>query len=170
MLRFPRPGLSPGRLAEALQPWSGARLLELGPGDGEYTLAVAEAVAPGGSVAAFDLQQEMLDALDESARRRGVANLEPRQGDATALPYEDATFDGAFLVTVLGEIPDQVAALRELRRVLRPGGRVVFGETLLDPHLVPLRSLRRRCDAAGLRFERVVGVAPLGFYACFAAP
>lgn len=121
-------------------------------------------------MAAFDLQQEMLDALDESARRRGVANLEPRQGDATALPYEDATFDGAFLVTVLGEISDQVAALRELRRVLRPGGRVVFGETLLDPHLVPLRSLRRRCDAAGLRFERVVGVAPLGFYACFAAP
>ena len=69
----------------------------------------------------------MLDALGATASRRGVHNLELRQGDATSLPYEDASFDGAFLVTVLGEIPDQEKALRELRRVLRPGGHVGSG-------------------------------------------
>jgi len=43
----------------------------------------------------------------------------------------------------------------------------VFGETIFDPHLVSLGTLRRRCEGAGLRFERVLGVAPLGFYARF---
>ena len=169
LLLFPRPGLSRGRLGRILEPRAGERLLEVGPGPGHFTFAMAEGVGPRGSVVAFDLQQEMLDALGARARRTGAENVELQQGDATALPYDDASFDGAFLVTVLGEIGDQDAALRELRRVLRPGGRVVFGETVLDPHLVPLRSLRRRAEAAGLRFERVLGIAPFGFYARFAA-
>ena len=167
ILRFPRPGLSSGRLAQILEPRPGERLLELGPGDGDFTLAIAKRIQPDGGVYAFDLQQEMLDALAERARERGVGNIYPRQGDATSLPYDDASFDGAFLVTVLGEIPRKDAALRELRRVLKPGGRVVFGETVLDPHLMPLGSLTRQCEAAGLRFDRVLGVAPLGFYARF---
>ena len=97
-------------------------------------------------------------------------NLELRQGDATSLPYEDASFDGAFLVTVLGEIPDQEKALRELRRVLRPGGRVVFGETVARPAprdpAVPARPRPRRPGCASSGWS---GVAPLGFYARFAA-
>ena len=169
LLLFPRPGLSRRRLAAILEPRAGERLLEVGPGPGHFTIAMAGQVGSRGSVAALDLQQEMLDALGSRAGREGIENLELQQGDATALPYEDASFDGAFLVTVLGEIPDQGAALRELRRVLRPGGRVVFGETVLDPHLVPLRSMRRRAEAAGLRFQRVLGIAPFGFYARFAA-
>jgi ubiquinone/menaquinone biosynthesis C-methylase UbiE len=84
-------------------------------------------------------------------------NIRPRLGDAQALPYDDATFDAAYLVTVLGEIADQDAALRELRRVLRPNGRLVVGELFGDPHMVGERSLRRRATAAGLRFERRIG-------------
>lgn len=167
LLVFPRPGLSRDRLAAILEPGPGERLVEVGPGTGHFALPMAERVGPRGTVVGVDLQQGMLDDLAESASRRGVANIELRQGDATALPYEDGSFDGAFLVTVLGEIPDQEAALRELRRVLKPGGRVVFGETIFDPHLVSLGTLRRRCEGAGLRFERMLGVAPLGFYARF---
>ena len=169
LLEFPRPGLTPQRLERILEPVAGERLLEVGPGTGIFALPVAERVAPQGTLLALDLQEEMLDDLGRRAGSRGVENLEPLQGDATALPYDDGSIDGAFLVTVLGEIPDQDAALRELRRVLRPGGRVVFGETILDPHLVPLGAMKRRAEAAGLRFERTLGVAPLGFYARFAA-
>ena len=87
----------------------------------------------------------------------------PRQGDGRRLPYEDAKFDGAYLVTVLGEIPDQDVALRELRRVVKPGGRIVVGELFGDPHMVTERSLRARAEAAGLRFERRVG-PPFGYF------
>ena len=65
------------------------------------------------------------------------------------------------LITVLGEIPDQDAALREIARVLKPGGRLVVGELFGDPHMVTSRALRKRTSAAGLRFDRRVG-NPLG--------
>jgi ubiquinone/menaquinone biosynthesis C-methylase UbiE len=67
---------------------------------------------------------------------------------------------------VLGEVPDGDSALRELRRAVKPGGRVVFGETPLDPHIVTLGSLRRRGLAAGLRFDQRSG-GPLGWFARF---
>jgi ubiquinone/menaquinone biosynthesis C-methylase UbiE len=169
MLHFPRPWISTDRLIEVLDPRPGERLLELGPGTGVQTLPVADRLRPGGVLDALDVQQEMVDDLMGRARDQGVTNLRPRQGDATEVPYEDQSFDGAYLVTVLGEIPDQDAALRELRRVLRPAGRVVFGETLLDPHFVAIGALTRRAEAAGLRFERKLGPAP-GFYARFTSP
>jgi hypothetical protein len=65
---------------------------------------------------------------------------------------------------VLGEIPDQDAALRELHRVLKPGGRLVVGELFGDPHWVSPRRLRERGDRAGLAFERRSGT-PLGYFA-----
>ena len=92
----------------------------MGPGTGYYTLDVADWVKPDGEVDILDLQQEMLEHTMRRAGEGGLANVTPTQSDATSMPYEDATFDGAYLVTVLGEIPDQDAAIRELARVLKP--------------------------------------------------
>jgi ubiquinone/menaquinone biosynthesis C-methylase UbiE len=153
----PHPFITRARLRDALGPQPGETVLEVGPGTGYYTLAVARWLAPSGTLHIFDLQQEMLDHTTRRARAEGVTNIEPRQGDARRLPYPDATFDAAYLVAVLGEIPDQDAALRELRRVVKPTGRIVVGELLGDPHMVGERSLRRRAPAAGMRFERRVG-------------
>jgi ubiquinone/menaquinone biosynthesis C-methylase UbiE len=132
-------------------------VLEVGPGTGYYALPVGRWLEPSGTLHILDLQQEMLDHTMRLARVEGITNLEPRQGDARRLPYPDATFDAAYLVAVLGEVPDQDEALRELRRVVKAGGRIVVGELLGDPHMVGERSLRRRAIAAGLRFERRVG-------------
>jgi ubiquinone/menaquinone biosynthesis C-methylase UbiE len=164
----PHPGITRKRLLEILAPQPAEQILEVGPGTGYYTLAVAERL-DGGTLAAFDLQQEMLEHLTREASRRGIANISPARGDAQALPYGDERFDAAFLVTVLGEIPDQDAALRELARVLRPGGRLVVGELFGDPHMVTLRKLQARAEPAGFAFERRVGTR-LAYFARFRAP
>ena len=124
----PHPLITRARLREVLAPQPGERVLEVGPGTGYYTPDVAEWVAPAGTVEILDLQQEMLDHTLRRARARGLSNITPARGDARELPYVDASFDAAYLVTVLREIPDQEAALRELARVLRPGGRLVVLE------------------------------------------
>jgi ubiquinone/menaquinone biosynthesis C-methylase UbiE len=160
----PHPFITRGRLLEALAPHPGETILEVGPGTGYYTLPVAQALAPNGTLHILDLQQQMLDHTAGRAKEAGVENIEPRQGDARQLPYADGTFDAAFLVAVLGEVPDPDAALRQLTRVLRPDGRLVVGELFGDPHMVTERALRRRAATAGLRFERRVG-PPFGYFA-----
>ena len=160
----PHPLITRRRLREALAPQAGERLLEVGPGTGYYALPVAEWLGPDGTLDIFDLQQDMLDHTTGRARQAGLTTLVATQGDARALPYPDDVFDGAYLVAVLGEIPDQEAALRELARVVRPGGRVVVGEVIGDPHWVSPAALERRAGAAGLRLERRVG-SPLGYFA-----
>jgi ubiquinone/menaquinone biosynthesis C-methylase UbiE len=164
----PHPLITRARLREILEPRPGERVLEIGPGTGYYTLDLAEWVGPGGSVEILDVQQEMLDHTIRRARERGLWNVNPTLADARELEARDDSFDAAILVTVLGEIPDQDAALREIARVLRPGGRLVVGELIGDPHMVTLGSLRRRAEAAGLRFERRVG-PKIGYFARFAA-
>jgi ubiquinone/menaquinone biosynthesis C-methylase UbiE len=160
----PHPLITRGRLREILAPEPGERVLEIGPGTGYYTLDLAEWVGPDGQIDIFDIQQEMLDHTMERAGERGIRNVRPTQGDAQSLPYDDDSFDAALLVSTLGEIPDQDAALREIDRVLRPGGRLVVGEVALDPHVVTLGALRRRAEAAGLTYEMHVG-PKLGYFA-----
>lgn len=162
----PHPFITRERLLEALAPNEDERLLEVGPGTGYYSLHVAERA---GTLEIFDLQQEMLDHVTHRASAAGLGNVVPTRGDATALPYEDASFDGAYLTVVLGEIPDQQAAVSELARVLRPGGRLVVGEIVVDPHFVRFTALSERADKAGLRFGRRVG-GPLAYFARFEKP
>jgi len=155
----PHPFITQDRLREILEPRPGERLLELGPGTGYYSLPVAGWLSPGGTLDVADIQQEMLDHTMRRAAEAGIGTIAPTRADARELPFEDDRFDGAYLVTVLGEIPDQGAALRELRRVVRPGGRIVVGELFGDPHMVTHSALARTAGEAGLRVERKLGGA-----------
>jgi ubiquinone/menaquinone biosynthesis C-methylase UbiE len=153
----PHPFITRGRLRSILEPAAGERVLEVGPGTGYYTLPVAGWLGPEGRLDVLDVQQEMLDHTLRRAAEEGIANIEPVRADAREMPYPDDTFDAAFLVTVLGEISDQGAALRELRRVVKPDGRIVVGELFGDPHMVTHAALRERATAAGLAVERKLG-------------
>lgn len=93
----------------------------------------------------------------------GITSIAAANADARQLPFPDATFDAAYLVTVLGEITDPAAAVRELRRVLKPTGRLVIGE-FLDRHYVPLVDLLTYANAAGLELSGQLG-PPLAYLA-----
>ncbi len=164
----PHPFITRPRLRKILDPRPGERLLEVGPGTGYYALPVAEWIAPGGRLDVLDVQQEMLDHTMQRVSERGLVNVTPTRGDAQQLPYEDDSLDAVVLTTVLGEIPDPDAALREIARVLRPGGRLVVGELFGDPHYTSPGALRRRGESAGLRFEHRNGPA-FGYFARLAA-
>ena len=153
----PHPFITRARLREVLSPSGGERILEVGPGTGYYSLPVARWLEPDGRLDVLDIQQEMLDHTLRRAAEEGISNIVGERADAREMPYPDDTFDAAYLVTVLGEIPDQSAALRELRRVVKPGGRIVVGELFGDPHMVTFRALRGRGEAAGLAVDHRVG-------------
>jgi arsenite methyltransferase len=108
---------------EVIAARSGERVLDVGCGPGFYLAELADAVGPEGALVGVDSSAAML-AL--AARRcTGRANVTFREGDASALPVEDAWFDIAFSVQVLEYVPDATAALAEMARALRPGGRAV---------------------------------------------
>jgi ubiquinone/menaquinone biosynthesis C-methylase UbiE len=163
-VQAPHPFITRDRLREVLAPELGERVLEIGPGTGYYTLDLAAWVGPAGSVRIFDIQQEMLDHTMKRAAESGIDNVEPTLGDAASLPYEDASVDAVVLVTVLGETPDQAAAMSEIARVLTPGGRLVVGELVGDPHYTSPRALAAVGDAAGLRVAQRSGPA-FGYFA-----
>jgi SAM-dependent methyltransferase len=167
-LAFPRGNLSPKHLETLLEPRRGERMLEVGPGTGIYTIPIAQALGSEGALDVLDVQQDMLDEVTARARAADVANVTATRGDARALPYPDGAFDAAYLVGVLGEIPDEAAALRELRRVLKPDGRLVIGEVAIDPDFVRLGALRERTGAARFELDRRQGNA-LSYLARFRA-
>ncbi|MFF7354011.1 class I SAM-dependent methyltransferase [Streptomyces filipinensis] len=163
ILDLPLPFLTQERLNGLLRPQPGLRVLEIGPGTGLQALEVAPQLGPDGALEIVDIQQEMLDHVMRRAADRGIGNIVPTLADARHLPYESASFDAAYLVTALGEIPDFPAALQELRRVLKPTGRLVVGE-FFDRHQVRPAALAHHANAAGLHVTRQIGTV-MAYYA-----
>ncbi|MDO8616761.1 MAG: methyltransferase domain-containing protein [Dehalococcoidia bacterium] len=144
----------------------GETVLELGPGPGYFTLEASRMVGAGGRVLCLDLQRGMLELLRQRLAENEIANAHTVVAEAARLPLADGCVDAAFLVAVLGEIPDRPAALLELRRVLKRGGLLSFAETLTDPDYVFQRELRDLCRATGFEPLETSG-QPLGYRMTF---
>lgn len=103
----------------------GARVLDVAAGAGGQTLAAARRVGPEGHVLATDISPAILEYAAATARDAGLANVETRELDGESLAgVQDASFDAVISRVGLIYFPDQQGALAEMRRVLRPGGRV----------------------------------------------
>lgn len=103
---------------------AGDAVLDLGCGAGFDAFVAALAVGPTGRVVGVDLSPEMLAVAEHGQVQSGLPTLEFREADVEALPFLDASFDVALSNGVLNLIPDKPAALREVFRILKPGGRL----------------------------------------------
>ena len=133
----------------ALSP--GLSVLDIGCGYGRLTIPIARLVLPGGEVVGVDIQEAMLRIARERLEKSGLANLSFKRAAAGEGALGPGRFDRALLVTVLGEIPQQVEALREVRNVLAPGGFLSITEFLPDPHYQSVGKVRRLAAEAGFR-------------------
>ena len=148
--------MPPRRMVQRLQLRPTDAILEIGPGPGWFSPDLARA-APQGRLTLFDIQPEMLDMAARRLRAASLSNFEPVAGDAQRLPFPPASFDLVFLVTVLGEIGDPAAAMREIARVLKSGGRVSITEQLGDPDHIPRAKLAQLAGEAALSIEASTG-------------
>ena len=125
----------------------GSHVLDVAAGAGDQTLDIAERVGPHGYVLATDLSPEILGFAAEQAAAAGHRNVETRVSDGQKLQIEDARFDVVVCRLGLMFFGDPLQGLREMARVLKPGGTVctmVFGTPQANPCVATLMSTARR--------------------------
>ncbi len=143
---------SPKKLIKLLGLQPDSRVLELGPGAGYFSPELARAV-PRGKLVLVDVQQEMLDMARERLKDKGFENVEYHRGDAVSLPLDSESFDAVFLSMVLGEVPNREACLKEIRRVLCPGGLLLITEMMSDPDFIPMPDMLKLIEAVGFELS-----------------
>lgn len=121
------------RLAERLADFPQAHVLDMGCGAGHASFAAAGQVA---QVTAYDLSSQMLEVVAQAARDKGFANIATQQGYAESLPFADASFDVAISRYSAHHWHDVGQALREVKRVLKPGGVMIIMDVMSPGHPV----------------------------------
>lgn len=109
---------------------SGSRVLDVGCGSGLDTLCLAHQVGPGGTVVGVDFSPAMLTRAGQAVAESGCQNVTLQRADAEALPWPEATFDGALVNGLFNLNPARESIFRELARVVRPGGTLWAAELI----------------------------------------
>lgn len=135
----------------------GMTILEVGPGNGTYTMAAARRVGGKGKVVAIDIEPRMIERVTRRAQAEGVENIEAQVASVYDLPFEHGSFDAIYMIAVIGEIPVPQKAMKEFYRVLSPSGTLALSELLFDPDYPRARTLIRWASAAGFRLKKRVG-------------
>lgn len=127
----------------------GLVVLEVGCGAGTYLEEAARTAGGGGEVRGLEPDGERAEVARSRLRSQGLERVRVDVAPTDRLPYGDGTFDLAYLVAMLGRVHDREGTIREVARVLKPGGRLAVTEHLADSHYVPASLVRRSCLAAG---------------------
>jgi SAM-dependent methyltransferase len=135
----------------------GMKVLDAGCGPGRLTIPIAEEIGPQGEVVAMDIQPGMLRRAQEKAQAANLNNIRFLQAGAGEGKLERGQYDRALLVTVLGEIPDREAALKEIFDCLKPGGILSVTEVMFDPHYQRLGTVLRLASTVGFQEKNFFG-------------
>ena len=140
----------------------GERVVDCGSGAGTDALIAARLVAPTGRVIGVDMTPEMLATARVNADEAGISNVEFREGLLEALPVETGWADVVISNGVLNLVPDKAAALAEMHRVLRPGGRLQVADIVLERSVSATSkqdvSLWTGCIAGGLLEDELLAL------------
>ncbi|WHY84448.1 demethylmenaquinone methyltransferase [Neobacillus novalis] len=118
----------------------GSKALDVCCGTADWTIALADAVGPSGKVTGLDFSQNMLNVGIEKVKEIGLNQVTLVHGNAMELPFEDNSFDYVTIGFGLRNVPDYLQVLKEMRRVVKPGGIGVCLETS-QPTLIGYRQL-----------------------------
>ena len=132
-------------------------VLEVGPGNGRYTLDIARRVGDTGKVITVDIEPKMIERVTQRARAEGITNLEAKVANVYDLPFDEGSFDAICMIAVISEIPEPERAMREFYRVLSPSGTLAFSELLFDPDYPLAQTLIRLASHADFRLKNKLG-------------
>ncbi len=135
----------------------GMKVVEIGPGKGSYTKAVAKRILPDGKVFAVDISERVIDHLKQIIEKEGIDNIIPKIEDAYNFTFSDQSFDRIFAVACLPEIPEPVRVLKECRRILKPDGLISLCELFVDPDYPRRKTEKRWADEARLELANEFG-------------
>lgn len=146
---------------------SGETVLDLGSGAGFDAFLAAREVGASGRVIGVDMTPEMLARARRNAQAAGYRNVEFHEGNIEALPVADGSVDVVISNCVINLVPDKAAVYREVARVLRPGGRMIVSDIVLDaplpePILSSVTALTGCVAGAALRAEYLDTVRAAG--------
>lgn len=144
-------------IIENLDLQEGMTVVDIGCGPGRVTIPAARRVGKEGKVIAMDMQIGMLQRTQEKAKDANLTNIKFLHAAVGKHKLERDKFDRVLLVTVLGEIPDQDTALKEIFASLKPGGVLSVTEIIFDPHFQRLNTALRRASAIGFKEKNRFG-------------
>ncbi len=136
---------------------SGMKIIDAGCGPGRLTIPAAKKVGQSGEVTALDIQEEMLTKVKKKAANEGLENIRFLKAGLGENRLDSNRFDCALLVTVLGEIPNQQAALKEIYTSLKPGGTLSITEVIFDPHFQRRKKVAELCESVGFHLKFFIG-------------